>query len=76
MESAGKRAAIYGKRPSRDWLGKKTMGKRYQSTIFKLNTNFFCRQRTESEVFMKMASRADTWKGERPWAKIENLQSS
>ena len=41
MESAGKGAAIYKKKPSRDWLKKKTMKKRHQCTIFTLYTNSF-----------------------------------
>ena len=64
------------KSPRRDWLKTRPMRERHYCTIFFLYTNSFCRQRAGLEVLMKVVSRADRWKGEWPWARIENLLSS
>ena len=78
MESAGKGAAVYRKKPNRYWLKnkKKTMRECHKCTIFKLYTNSFCRQKVGLKFLMKVASKASRWKGERLRARIKILWSS
>ena len=76
MESAGKWAAIYRKKPSREWLEKDQWESIISVQSLSCTRIYFCRQRAELEVLMKVASRADRWKGERSWPRIKNLLSS
>ena len=73
MDRAGKGAGIHWKKSSRDWL-ENDQWESVTISAWSLSCTliFFCRLKAGLEVFMKVASRADRWKGERPRVRIEN----
>ena len=76
MEIAGKGVAIYWKKPNRDWLKKHQLESVIGAQSLICTRILFCRQWAGLDVLIKVTTRADIWKIERSWERIENLLSS